>query len=37
MRKRNVHVQFWLDKKEAEASTKSKAQRLSREAYLRHW
>ena len=27
MRKRNVHVQFWLDKKEAEAFTKSKAQR----------
>lgn len=28
MRKRNVHVQFWLDKKEAEAFNKKvKAQR----------
>ena len=37
MRKRNVHVQFWLDKKEAEAfSKKVKRSGLSREAYLRH-
>ena len=37
MRKRNVHVQFWLDRKEAEALQK-KVERsgLSREAYLRH-
>ena len=37
MRKRNVHVQFWLDKKEAEAFNKKvKRSGLSREAYLRH-
>ncbi|MDD4509308.1 MAG: plasmid mobilization relaxosome protein MobC [Oscillospiraceae bacterium] len=37
MRKRNVHIQFWLDKKEAEAFTKKvKRSGLSREAYLRH-
>ena len=34
MRKRNVHVQFWLDKKEAEAFNKKvKRSGLSREAY----
>ena len=37
MRKRNVHVQFWLDKKEAEAFNKKvKRSGLSREADLRH-
>ena len=37
MRKRNVHIQFWLDKKEAEALQKKvKKSGLSREAYLRH-
>jgi len=37
MRKRNVHVQFWLDKKEAEAFNKMvKRSGLSREVYLRH-
>lgn len=37
MRKRNVHIQFWLDKKEAEAFNKKvKKSGLSREAYLRH-
>lgn len=37
MRKRNVHIQFWLDKKEAEAlGKKVKRSGLSREAYLRH-
>lgn len=37
MRKRNVHIQFWLDKKEAETFTKKvKRSGLSREAYLRH-
>ena len=37
MRKRNVHIQFWLDKKEAEAlQTKVKKSCLSRKAYLRH-
>ena len=37
MRKRNVHVQFWLDKKEAEAFNKPvKRSGLSRAAYLRH-
>ena len=37
MRKRNVHVQFWLDKKEAEDFNKKvKRSGLSREAYLRH-
>ncbi len=37
MRKRNVRIQFWLDKKEAEALQKRvKKSGLSREAYLRH-
>ena len=37
MRKRNVHIQFWLDKKEAETFQKRvKRSGLSREAYLRH-
>lgn len=37
MRKRNVRIQFWLDKKEAEALQKKvKKSGLSREAYLRH-
>ena len=37
MRKRNVHIQFWLDKKEAEVFNKNvKRSGLSREAYLRH-
>ncbi len=37
MRKRNVHVQFWLDKKEAESFNKKvKRSGLSREVYLRH-
>ena len=37
MRKRNVHIQFWLDKKETEAFQKKvKKSGLSREAYLRH-
>lgn len=37
MRKRNVHIQFWLDKKEAEVFNKRvKRSGLSREAYLRH-
>ena len=37
MRKRNVHIQFWLDKKDAEAFQKKvKRSGLSREAYLRH-
>lgn len=37
MRKRNVHIQIWLDKKEAEALQKrGKKSGLSREAYLRH-
>lgn len=37
MRKRNVHIQFWLDKKEATAFDKRvKHSGLSREAYLRH-
>ena len=36
MRKRNVHTQFWLDKKENEAFQKKvKKSGLSREAYLR--
>ena len=36
MRKRNVHIQFWLDKKENEAFQKKvKKSGLSREAYLR--
>jgi hypothetical protein len=38
MRKRNVHIQFWLDKKEAEVFAKKvKRSGLSREAYLRHF
>lgn len=37
MRKRNVHVQLWLDRKEAEVLQKKvKRSGLSREAYLRH-
>jgi len=37
MRKRNIHIQFWLNKKEAEAFDKAvKRSGLSREAYLRH-
>lgn len=37
MRKRNVHIQFWLDKKEAESFNKMvKRSGLSREVYLRH-
>jgi len=37
MRKRNVHIQFWLDKKEAEIlGKKVKRSGLSREVYLRH-
>ena len=37
MRKRNVHIQFWLDKKEAEVfNQRVKRSGLSREAYLRH-
>ena len=37
MRKRTVHVQFWLDRKEAEILQKKvKRSGLSREAYLRH-
>ena len=37
MRKRNVHVQFWLDKKEAEVFNKKvKRSGLSRDEYLRH-
>ena len=37
MRKRNVHIQFWLDKKEAE-TLKKKAKRsgISSAAYVRH-
>ena len=37
MRKRNVHIQFWLDKKEAEAFQKKVTKSgLSREEYLRN-
>ena len=37
MRKRNVHIQFWLNRKEAEALDKKvRRSGLSREAYLRH-
>lgn len=37
MRKRNVHIQFWLDKREADTLQKRvKKSGLSREAYLRH-
>ena len=36
MRKRNVHIQFWLDKKEAEAFQKKvKKSGLSRDVYKR--
>lgn len=36
MRKRNVHIQFWLDRKEADAFDKKvRRSGLSREAYLR--
>ena len=37
MRKRNIHIQFWLDKAEVQAFDKKvKRSGLSREAYLRH-
>ena len=37
MRKRNVHIQFWLDKKEAETlRKKAKHSGLSSAAYVRH-
>ncbi len=37
MRNRNVHIQFWLNKKEAQALDKLvRKSGLSREAYLRH-
>ena len=37
MRKRNVHIQFWLNKKETENLDKLvKRSGLSRESYLRH-
>lgn len=37
MRKRSIHIQFWLDKSEAQAFDKKvKRSGLSREAYLRH-
>ena len=37
MRNRNVHIQFWLNKKEVQALDKLvKKSGLSREAYLRH-
>lgn len=37
MRKRNVHIQFWLDKKEAEILRKrAKRSGLSAAAYVRH-
>ena len=37
MRSRNVHIQFWLNRKEAETLDKKvKRSGLSREAYLRH-
>ena len=37
MRNRNVHIQFWLNKKESQALDKLvKKSGLSREAYLRH-
>ena len=37
MRKRNVHIQCWLNRKEAEALDKKvRRSGLSREAYLRH-
>lgn len=37
MRNRNVHIQFWLNKKEAQTLNKLvKKSGMSREAYLRH-
>ena len=37
MRNRNIHIQFWLNKKEAEVFDKRvKKSGISREAYLRH-
>ena len=37
MRKRDVHVQLWLNQKEAEALTRNAERcRLSQSAYLRH-
>jgi len=37
MRKRNVHIQLWLDKKEAESLNKKvRRSGMSREGYLRH-
>ncbi len=37
MRKRNVHIQFWLDKKEAEIlQKKAKRSGISSAAYVRH-
>ena len=37
MRNRNVHIQFWLNRKEAEVLDKKvRRSGLSREAYLRH-
>lgn len=36
MRKRNVHIQFWLDKRKPRRFKKVKRSGLSREAYLRH-
>lgn len=37
MRKRNVHIQLWLNRREAgELDKKVKRSGLSREAYLRH-
>ena len=37
MRKRSIHIQFWLDKGEAQSFDKKvKRSGLSREAYLRH-
>ncbi len=37
MRKRDVHVQLWLNQKEAEALTRNTERcRLTRSAYLRH-
>lgn len=37
MRKRSVHIQFWLNKKEADSFNKMvKRSGLSRESYLRH-
>ena len=37
MRKRSVHIQFWLNEKEAECfAEKVKKSKLTREAYLRH-